>query len=65
MYLGHLDLKEKEVLLDHQVQQGQKARLDHGVFQVLRVQEGLEADLVFLEGKVNQGMWDFLVGMDK
>lgn len=56
MYLGHLDLKEKEVPLDPQVQQDQRARLDHRVFQVLRVQEGLEADLVFLEEKVNQGI---------
>lgn len=49
MYLGHLDLKEKEVPLDHQVQQDQRVRLDHLVFKVLRVQEGLEADLVFLD----------------
>lgn len=65
MYLGHLDQKEKEVPLDHQVRQDQRARLDHRVFQVLKVQEGLEADLVFLEERAIMGKWDFLVGMDK
>lgn len=64
VYLGQLDQKGKEVLLDHLVQQDQRVQLDHGDLWVLRVQEVLEVDLVFQEQKVIRGQQDFLVGMD-
>lgn len=61
---GWLDLKEKKVLLAHQVPQDQRAQQGHGVFQGLKVREGLEADLEALVKKVTQGLRDFLAGMD-
>lgn len=63
--LGQLELKEKEVLSDHQVHQDQKARQGHGVFQGLKVQEVLQAVLEVLVKKGTQVFPDFLVGMDK
>lgn len=63
VWLGQLELKEKEVLLDYQVHQDQKACQDHGVLQVLRVQEVLQAVLEVLVKKGTQVFPDFLVGM--
>lgn len=39
-------------------------QLGHGVFQGLKVREGLEADLESLVKKATRGLLDFLVGMD-
>lgn len=62
--LGQLELKENEVLSDHQVHQEQKACQGHGVFQALKVQEVLQAVLEVLVKKGTQVFPDFLVGMD-
>lgn len=61
---GYLDLKEKEVLSDHQVHQDQKARQGHRVFQALKVQEVLQAVLEVLVKKGTRVFPDFLAGMD-
>lgn len=62
--LGQLELKEKEVLSDHQVHQEQKACQGHGVFQARKVQEVLLVVLEVLVKKGTRVFLDFLVGMD-
>lgn len=62
--LGQLEPKEKEVLLDHQARRDKKAHQGHGVFQVLKVQEVLQAVLEVLAKKGTQVSLDFLVRME-
>lgn len=61
---GWWDLKERKVLLDHQVRQGQKVQLGLEVFQVLKGREDLEVDLETLVKKVTLELRGFLVVMD-
>lgn len=62
--MGQLDQKEKEVFLDHLVQQDQRVQLDHVGLWGPRVQEVLEVDLLFQEQKVILGKQDLPEGMD-
>lgn len=61
---GWWDLKERKVLLDHWVGQGQRVQPGLEVFQGPKGQEGLEADLETLVRKVTLGIQDLLVGTE-
>lgn len=59
------DLKERKVLLDHQVQQVHRVHPGLGVFQDLKDPEGPVVDLEVLVTKVTLGHQGFLVGMGR
>lgn len=61
---GWWDLKERKVLLDRRVGQGQRVQPGLEVFQEPKGQEGLEVDLETLVRKVTLGIQDFLAGTE-